>query len=242
VHRGYRSAWLTEVGWEKLEATSPPVQRVVIADGDPLARAALGSRLEREDDFEVVGEAATDAEAIEVAEHTRPDVLLVDNRISGGHGVVVTGEVATRSPSTRVILIFVDADEETQLAGLRAGAVGSLSKEIDLAVLPRVLRGVRAGEAAISRTLTRALIERINALQQPESIHMRPVKSLLTQREWEVLDLLAQRASTVEIASELQITEGTVRAHVKHILAKLGLHSRAEAVEYMEKRRHPSGR
>jgi DNA-binding NarL/FixJ family response regulator len=115
------------------------------------------------------------------------------------------------------------------LIGLRTGAAGYLTKDLDVDVLPRALHGVLAGEAAISRRLSMRLVEQLR--QQPDHVGgLRPVKSPLTPREWEVLELIAQANTTDQIAQALVLSSETVRSHVKNILRKLGVRSREEAV------------
>lgn len=212
----------------------PEPRRVVLADADPLARRTLRSCLEGEPNLEVIADAASVAEAIELAESLHPDVLLCELKLPDGSGIDAAPEICERSPETAVVLLSAEAPEAVELRALRAGAVGFLHKSIDLGVLPRVLRGVLAGEGAITRSLTRVLIEQVRALEWSASVRLRPVTSPLTEREWEVLDLLAQGAGTAEIAERLDVRIGTVRTHIKHVLGKLGLHSRKDAIRYLE--------
>jgi DNA-binding NarL/FixJ family response regulator len=218
--------------------TSPtPTTRtkVLLVDDHDLIRKGLRHVFERDRQFEVVGEAATAAAAIELAEQHRPDLLLIETWLPDQSGADAIREIIARSPRTSVVVLATETDQRTQLTALRAGAVGYLHKAIDIGLLPGILRGVLAGEAAISRSLTRVLVEQVRALESNAAVRLRPVKSLLTQREWEVLDLLSQGASTAMIMRELDVSEGTVRTHVKHVLRKLGLHSRKEAIRYVRR-------
>lgn len=207
---------------------------VVLADADPLARGALRSCLEGEPDIEVIADAGSVAEAVQLADSLHPDLLLCELTLPDGSGIDAAREIAERSPHTSVVLLSANGREAVELRALRAGAVGFLPKSIDLGVVPRVLRGVLAGEGAISRALTRVLIDQVRALEWSPSVRLRPVTSPLTEREWEVLDLLAQGAGTNEIAERLDVRVGTVRTHIKHVLGKLGLHSRKEAISYLK--------
>lgn len=124
--------------------------------------------------------------------------------------------------------------------GLRAGAAGYLSKDLDVDVLPQALEGTRSGEAAISRRLSMRLIEQLRRVPEA-STGMRPVKSPLTPREWEVVDLLYEGRTTEEIADVLVLSTETVRSHIKNLMRKLGASSRAEAVALAHRMRGGSG-
>jgi two-component system nitrate/nitrite response regulator NarL len=213
---------------------------VVIVDGDPLARGALRACLTSEDDFEVVGETAKAAPAIAVLGRERPDVVLVDYGAIARAPCDAIGELVRAAPETACIVLALEEDEEVQMQALRAGADGWLLKSIDLQVLPRVLRGVRNGEAAVTRAFGGRLLKEAARIGHGQMSRFRPVRSSLTQREWEVADLLVEGATTSQVAEALHVSPGTVRTHVKHILRKLGMHSRAEAIRYVERVRHAS--
>ena len=138
-----------------------PALTVVIVDGDPLSRHALRMRLAAENDIELVGEAPDAATGIELVAEQRPDLVMFELALPDRSGGDAMREILAISPETRVIMLAVEADEITQLEALRAGAAGFLLKSIDLDVLPRVLRGVRAGEAAVSRALAGRLLEQV---------------------------------------------------------------------------------
>jgi two-component system, NarL family, response regulator LiaR len=212
--------------------------RVLVADDDPLARIVLRQAVEA-GGIVVVGEAASPSEAIVVAERRRPDVILMDAALKGVGGSAATRAIGSRVPAARVLMLANSIDTDTALDSLRSGASGYLRKDLDLSVLPNVIRRVAHGEAAISRTLTTALIDRLRALPDSE-VGTRPVKSPLTPREWEVLDLLCLERSTANIARELFVTSETVRSHIKNILRKLQVSSRAEAVKEAHVLRHAS--
>jgi NarL family two-component system response regulator LiaR len=221
-------------------SSSSPVITTAIVDGDPLARQALRARLDAERDMEVVGEAPDASTGIELIRAQRPDLVLIDRGLRGRSGGEAMGEMLTISPQTRVIMLAVDADEDAQMHALRAGAAGYLLKSIDLEVLPRVLRGVLAGEAAVTRALGTRVLELVKVLSAAEVNRLRPVRSSLTEREWQVLDLVVEHATTGEIARRLRVSPATVRTHVKHILKKLGMHSRDEAIRYVKRTRAAS--
>jgi two-component system NarL family response regulator len=142
---------------------APTAITVAIVDGDALSRHAIRIRLAAENDIELVGEAAGAATGIELVRDQRPDLVLIELELPDGSGVDAVREILTTSPMTRVIMLAVEADQTTQLQALRAGAVGFLLKSLDLDALPRVLRGVGAGEAAVSRALAARLVEEIRA-------------------------------------------------------------------------------
>src|SRR6266545_7272628 len=214
---------------------SSPAITIAIVDGDPLARHALCTRLAAERDIEVVGEAPDASTAIELVRNQAPDLVLIEIALPDRSGSEAIGEMLTISPQTSAIMLAVEADEDAQMHALRAGAAGCLLKSIDLEVLPRILRGVRAGEAAVTRALGTRVLEQVNMLGSADVNRLRPVRSSLTQREWQVLDLLVEGGTTGEIASQLRVSPATVRTHVKHILGKLGMHSREEAIRYVKR-------
>jgi DNA-binding NarL/FixJ family response regulator len=132
-------------------------------DGDPLFRHALRMRLAAEVDIELVGEAPDGSNGIELVKDQRPDVVLIELALPDRSGTDAMREILTISPETSVIMLAADADETTQLLALHAGAAGFLLKSIDLDILPRVLRGVQAGEAAVSRSIAMRLVEEVRA-------------------------------------------------------------------------------
>jgi DNA-binding NarL/FixJ family response regulator len=132
-------------------------------DDDPLFRHALRMRLAAEDDIELVGEAPDASTGIELVRDHRPDLVLIELALPDRSGSDAIREILTISPGTRVIMLAAAADEPTQLQALEAGAAGFLLKSIDLDILPRVLRGVRAGEAAVSRSVAMRLVEEVQA-------------------------------------------------------------------------------
>ena len=142
-------------------------------------------------------------------------------------------------PEQLIVILTSSDDQEMGMLGLRAGAVGFLSKQFEIEMLPQALRGALDGEAVISRRLGRRLIEHVR--RQPEgAVGLRPVKSPLTPREWEVIDLLVTGKTTDQIADTLVLSAETVRSHVKNILRKLNARSREEAVATAQRMRGAS--
>ena len=212
--------------------------RAIIADDDPFARRVIKDVLERAR-VVVLAEARDGREAVELTLRHLPDVVVMDAVMPGLDGIMATRQIRRQLPEQLVIVLTgAGADDaEFGLLALRAGASGFLSKEVEIEALPRALEGLRQGQAAISRTMTLALVERLRASPNGSS-GMRPVKSPLTAREWEVIDLLKQTKSTDQIADELVLSPETVRSHVKNILRKLKVRSRQEAVAVADEMRN----
>lgn len=201
--------------------------RVLVADDDPLARRMITDRLSA-DDINIVGQARTGDEAVEMAVDLRPDVVVMDLLMPGCDGITATRRIAMQAPEVQVVLLSVSSDDQVVLLGLRSGAVGFLDKRIELEALARVVRGVSHGEAGLGRVTTRALISEFQAMAaRSES---KSADSRLSTREKEVLSLLAEGYSTEAVSEELNLAVETVRTHVKAILRKLRVHSRQEAI------------
>lgn len=206
----------------------PTPVRAIVTDDDPLARSVVKEAL-RAAGITVVAEASSGREAVELAAHYAPDVVLMDLLMPGVDGIEATRRIHRLRPHVKVIVLTASDDGELGLLALRAGAVGFLGKSVDPETLPRIVKAVAAGEAAVPRRLTALLVERFQQARV-DSSGMRPVKSVLTDREWEVLDLLCRGETTEGIAAELVLSVETVRSHVKSLLRKLGVSSRQEAV------------
>ena len=220
--------------FEELRAQLEPM-RAIVADDDPFARRMIKDALQRAD-VVVIAEAHNGYEAIELCMHYRPDVVVMDVVMPEVDGIAATRRILKEIPEQRVVLLTSTDEEEMGLLGLKAGAVGFLSKDLDIDVLPRALRGAVDGEAVISRRLGMRLVEHLR--RAPEgTTGMRPVKSPLTAREWEVIDLLYEGHNTEQIADSLVLSTETVRSHVKNILRKLNARSRAEAVAVAQRMR-----
>jgi DNA-binding NarL/FixJ family response regulator len=211
--------------------------RAVIADDDPFARRVVRDMLERAGVI-VVAEARDGRQAVELTLHHLPDVVVMDLVMPGFDGIMATRQIRRQLPEQLVIVLTGAGsdDDELGLLALRAGAGGFLSKDLELEALPRAIEGLRQGQAAISRKLTLSLIERLRETPS-DSSGMRPVKSLLTAREWEVIDLLKESKTTDQMADELVLSAETIRSHVKNILRKLKVRSRQEAVAVADEMR-----
>lgn len=202
--------------------------RVVIADDQQLVRSGFRMMLEAEGDIEVIGEAADGEEAVDLARKLAPEVALLDLRMPKMDGIEAT-ELIARSPgtATRVLVVTTFDADEYVYAALRAGASGFLLKDAPPEELAAAVRVIAAGEALLAPSVTRRLIEQF-ARMQP-SRESGDLESL-TDRELEVLRLVARGLSNAEIAQELVIGETTVKTHVGNVLMKLGLRDRAQAV------------
>jgi NarL family two-component system response regulator LiaR len=212
----------------KAETVDEAPLRVIVVDDDPLARRMLRDVLQRAG-ITVIADAGSGREAVELTAYYRPDVVVMDLIMPGMDGLAAMGEILGMTTETRVVILTSSDDDEVGLMTLRAGASGFLSKNVGMDALPRALHCARNGEAVITRRLTMRLIEDLRLVRQ-DSAGMRPIRSALTSREWEVLDLLCQELSTDEIADRLVVSVETVRSHVKNVLRKLEVRSRREAV------------
>jgi DNA-binding NarL/FixJ family response regulator len=206
-----------------------PMIRAVLADGDPLARRTVRDALQR-GGITVVAEAPSGKEAVELTTFYRPDAVVMDVKVPGLDGIEATRLIHERQPSTCVVLLADESESALGLRAIRAGASGFLSRGVEPDVLPRVLRGALEGEAAISRRLAMELVESYRRAPRAGA-GLRPVRSTLTDREWEVLDLVASGASTDEIARTLVLSTETVRSHLKNLYRKLDVRSREQAAE-----------
>jgi two-component system, NarL family, response regulator LiaR len=204
--------------------------RVLVADPDRLARRALTDSLRSDGTFAVIGQASDGIEAIELACHYRPELVLVASSLTGIDAVTACERIAAGSPLTRVVILATSPDLDLETRAVRAGASGFVIKTAEVDAIKRALTIVAAGHAIISPELTGLLVERLRRTPA-DGTGTRPVKSALTNREWEILDLMCGQMGTREIADTLFLSPETVNSHVKNVLKKLGVHSRAAAVE-----------
>jgi DNA-binding NarL/FixJ family response regulator len=206
--------------------------RVLLADDQVLVRTGFRMIIENTPDMEVVGEADNGAQAAAMAVELQPDVILMDVRMPDVDGVEATRRISADLSSHARILILTTFDlDEYVYASLQAGATGFLLKDALAADLLSAIQVVTRGDAVVAPSVTRRLIERYVT---PQATRITPTTDLdaLTQREREVLELIARGLSNIEIAARLYVTEGTVKTHVSRVLAKLNLRDRVQAVIY----------
>jgi DNA-binding NarL/FixJ family response regulator len=206
--------------------------RVLVADDQALVREGFSVILDAYDDIEVVGDAADGFQAVERAREQRPDIVLMDVRMPGRDGIAAAREVLRELPATKVIMLTTFDLNEYVYAALQAGASGFLLKDVPRAQLIDGVRAVAAGDALLAQSITRRLIERFVARPPASARPLPPVLDDLTPREREVLVLVAGGRSNAEIAADLHVSEPTVKTHVAHTLAKLGLRDRVQAVVF----------
>jgi DNA-binding NarL/FixJ family response regulator len=204
------------------------VINVLLVDDQELMRMGFRMVLDAQDDMSVIGEAGDGAKAVELADRLRPDVVLMDVRMPVLDGVAATGRIVDAQTAKVLVMTTFDLDEYA-LSALRAGASGFLLKDSQPNDLLSALRAVASGDAVVSPKVTKRLLGRFlgdssGELRDPE------VLDALTDREREVLVLIAKGLSNTEIAGKLFLSEATVKTHVGRILAKLGLRDRVQAV------------
>ncbi|MDF5754884.1 response regulator transcription factor [Spongiactinospora sp. TRM90649] len=213
--------------------------RVAIADDHPVVRQGLRTFLDLQEDVEVVGEASDGAEAVEVVAAVTPDVLLLDLRMPELDGLGALGRLAERGLAVRVLVLTSVSDQGDVAPAMRAGAAGFLYKDVDPASLVQAIRAVAAGQVLLAPEAAQAMLaggtdarQETAASRAGASSSDAPSVSPLTEREREVLKLIAGGRSNREIARELSVAEKTVKTHVSNVLMKLGVQDRTQAALY----------
>jgi len=201
--------------------------RVLIADDHPIVRRGLRSLLNTEPDLEPAGEAENGVEVVELARSLQPDVILLDLVMPQMDGVEALRRIKQENPDARIVVITTFADDEKVFSAIKSGALGYILKEASPDMLVQAIRDVHRGQASLHPAIARKVI---GELSQPSELP--PTEHPLTQRELEVLRLIARGLTNQEIAKELFISEGTVRFHVSNILGKLHLANRTQAALY----------
>jgi DNA-binding NarL/FixJ family response regulator len=194
--------------------------RLLIVDDHPVVRDGLSGMFSGDDGFEVIGEAANGAQAVTMACALEPDVILMDLRMPEMDGVAAIAELARRKVAARVLVLTTYDTDSDVVRAVEAGATGYLLKDSPRGDLLRAVRAAARGEAALSPSVATRLLGQVRA----------PAQEPLSQREFEVLELVARGATNREAAAKLFISEATVKTHLLHIYAKLGVSDRAAAV------------
>jgi len=202
--------------------------RVLLAEPDAPTRVGIRLALEAAG-LEVCGEPMDARAATALALRERPDVCLIDEQLRGG-ALVAVDAIYRRLPETKLIMLTEAEEPKALLPSIRAGAAGYVRKDLDPTRLPATIRGVIAGEAALSRRLTYRLLDTLRTRERGRSAPTTPGGPSITDRELEVLELMTEGLRTSAIAGQLSISEVTVRRHVSSVVAKLGVEDRAAAI------------
>ncbi|MFF4398141.1 response regulator [Streptomyces sp. NPDC001480] len=211
--------------------TSSPI-RVLIADDQQMVRQGFTVLLNTQPDIDVVGQAVDGRDAIAKVAELRPDVVLMDIRMPEVGGIEATGRITAEHPGIRVLVLTTFDLDEYVYEALRAGASGFLLKDASADQLAEAVRVVAAGDALLAPGITRRLIAEFSRLDGSRRAPLKPRVGGLTERETEVLALIAQGLSNAEIAERLVVAEQTVKTHVGRILVKLGLRDRTQAAVF----------
>jgi DNA-binding NarL/FixJ family response regulator len=205
------------------------VIRVLVVDDQALVRGGFRLILESQSDIEVVGEAENGTGALALVRELHPDVVIMDVRMPGMDGLEATRQLLTRRDAPRVLMLTTFDLDEYVYDALRAGASGFLLKDVPPEQLAEAVRVVAAGETLLAPVITRRLVEQFVRRARPGTTTPAALTSL-TERELEVMRLMARGCSNTQIAGELFLSEATVKTHVTRVFGKLGLHDRAQVV------------
>lgn len=201
----------------------PSPVRILLADDHPLFREGVAHSLGAEADFEVIAQASSGEEAVELAQRLQPDMVLLDVTMLGMGGIAAAGKIAASVPEVRIMMLTVSENRENLLAALKAGAHGYVLKGVSASALRAITRRVAGGEAYVTPALAAELLTELSRPHPPDSL------SELTARETGVLELLSQGLTNREIGERLHLAEKTVKHHMTNILQKLHVRSRTEA-------------
>ena len=210
--------------------TKTPPLRIMLVDDHEIVRDGIRAMLQAEDDIVVTSEAGTVREAVDEADRTRPDVIVMDVRLSDGSGIEATREIRAKHPETRVLMLTSFADDEALFASIMAGASGYVLKQVKSGDLMRAIRAVAAGDSLLDPSVTSAVLKR---LRKGKHLLRDEKLARLSPQEERILTLVADGKTNKEIGDELHLAEKTVKNYVSSILSKLEVARRAEAAAYL---------
>ena len=210
--------------------TKEPPLRVMLVDDHEIVRDGIRAMLQAEDDVVVTSEAGTVRDAVDEADRTRPDVIVMDVRLSDGSGIEATREIRAKHPETRVLMLTSFADDEALFASIMAGASGYVLKQVKSGDLMRAIRAVGAGDSLLDPSVTSAVLDR---LRKGKHLLRDEKLARLSPQEERILTLVADGRTNKEIGDELHLAEKTVKNYVSSILSKLEVARRAEAAAYL---------
>jgi two-component system, NarL family, response regulator DevR len=204
--------------------------RVMLVDDHEIVRDGIKAMLQTTDDVVVTAEAGSVREAIDEADRTRPDVVVMDVRLTDGSGIEATRDIRAKHPNTKVLMLTSFADDEALFSSIMAGASGYVLKQLKSGELLRAIRAVGAGESLLDPAVTNAVLER---LRRGKHLMMDEKLARLSPQEERILTLVAEGRTNGEIGEELHLAEKTVKNYVSSILSKLEVSRRAQAAAYL---------
>lgn len=207
--------------------------RILLADDLPLFRRAIATLIDEQEDLEVVGQADTGVEAVELAASLQPDIAVLDVEMPVMDGISAARRIRETLPEVRIVMLTVWEDDDHLLEAIRLGVHGYLLKDLRPDELYDMLRSVMRDETPVSPALVSRLLTALRETGRPTAVPQASDQSVLSRRELDVLRLVADGLSNKEIGSRLSITEGTVKNHVHNALAKLGMDNRIQAAAYI---------
>ena len=210
--------------------TKKPPLRVMLVDDHEIVRDGIRTMLEPEDDIVVTAEAGSVVEAVEEAERTRPDVIVMDVRLTDGSGIEATREILAKHPETRVLMLTSFADDEALFASIMAGASGYVLKQVRSGELLRAIKSVGDGRSLLDPAVTDAVLDR---LRKGKHLLRDERLARLSPQEERILTMVAEGRTNKEIGDDLRLAEKTVKNYVSSILSKLEVARRAEAAAYL---------